>query len=147
MAQGATVSWITAQTGFGNDLTVMQCPTCGIDYAVPESWRQERAKDHRGWHCPNMCPLHYPRGKSADAKRVEELEQQLGDANDRAASERRRREFAESAAKGANISAGMAKAAHKRLRQRVTAGVCPCCQRTFKQLAAHMKAKHPEAAK
>jgi hypothetical protein len=26
----------------------------------------------------------------------------------------------------------------------VAAGVCPCCKRTVKQLAAHMKEKHPE---
>jgi chemotaxis response regulator CheB len=29
-------------------------------------------------------------------------------------------------------------------KKRVANGVCPCCNRTFKQLARHMKAKHPE---
>lgn len=24
------------------------------------------------------------------------------------------------------------------------AGMCPCCRRTFKQLAEHMKSKHPD---
>jgi hypothetical protein len=32
----------------------------------------------------------------------------------------------------------------KRLRERARAGVCPCCHRTFKQLAAHMANKHPD---
>lgn len=27
---------------------------------------------------------------------------------------------------------------------RVGAGVCPCCKRTFQQLARHMKCKHPK---
>jgi hypothetical protein len=31
-----------------------------------------------------------------------------------------------------------------RTKKRVAHGVCPCCNRTFKQLAAHMKNKHPE---
>lgn len=31
-----------------------------------------------------------------------------------------------------------------RLKKRVAHGVCPCCKRTFKQLASHMKTKHPE---
>jgi hypothetical protein len=31
-----------------------------------------------------------------------------------------------------------------RQRKRAKEGVCPCCHRTFKQLAAHMKNKHPE---
>lgn len=35
------------------------------------------------------------------------------------------------------------KAAKTRLKNRAKAGVCPCCNRTFKQLAAHMKTQHP----
>lgn len=31
--------------------------------------------------------------------------------------------------------------------KRLKAGVCPCCNRTFKQLANHMKSKHPEFSK
>lgn len=144
MAQGTTISWITTQTGFGNDLTVMECPVCEINYAVPESWRCERASDHRDWHCPNMCVLHYPREESPGARRIKELERQLDSERRRATAATQAREWAESRAKGANIAAGKAKAAERRLRARVGAGVCPCCQRTFKQLAAHMKAKHPE---
>lgn len=30
-----------------------------------------------------------------------------------------------------------------RHRKRASAGVCPCCNRTFQQLARHMKTKHP----
>ena len=36
------------------------------------------------------------------------------------------------------------KAAKTRLKNRVASGVCPCCNRTFKQLAAHMSRQHPE---
>ena len=31
-----------------------------------------------------------------------------------------------------------------RTKRRVAEGVCPCCKRTFKQLRAHMRRKHPE---
>jgi len=31
-----------------------------------------------------------------------------------------------------------------RLKKRAAAGVCPCCKRTFDELARHMRAKHPE---
>jgi len=34
----------------------------------------------------------------------------------------------------------------KRTKTRVAGGVCPCCNRTFVQLARHMKTKHPEVA-
>ena len=36
------------------------------------------------------------------------------------------------------------KAAKTKLIKRIKNGICPCCNRTFKQLAAHMKNKHPE---
>lgn len=35
------------------------------------------------------------------------------------------------------------KAAKTRLRKRAAVGVCPCCKRTFKQLASHIAYKHP----
>lgn len=31
-----------------------------------------------------------------------------------------------------------------RLKKRVAAGVCPCCNRTFKDLARHMSGQHPD---
>ena len=31
-----------------------------------------------------------------------------------------------------------------RQKRRSRAGVCPCCNRTFKQLSRHMKSQHPE---
>ena len=30
-----------------------------------------------------------------------------------------------------------------RLQKRIHAGVCPCCNRTFTNVARHMKTKHP----
>jgi hypothetical protein len=34
----------------------------------------------------------------------------------------------------------------RNLRKRVGNGTCPCCHRTFRQLAAHMQNKHPDYA-
>jgi hypothetical protein len=31
-----------------------------------------------------------------------------------------------------------------RQRKRAQAGICPCCNRSFQQLARHMKTKHPD---
>jgi len=36
------------------------------------------------------------------------------------------------------------KAAKTRLKNRVAAGVCPCCNRTFQNLARHMDHQHPD---
>ena len=34
--------------------------------------------------------------------------------------------------------------AHKRMRERVMNGVCPCCNRTFQNLREHMKSEHAD---
>jgi hypothetical protein len=38
------------------------------------------------------------------------------------------------------------KAAKTKIKNRVAKGVCPCCNRTFQNLADHMKSKHPDYA-
>lgn len=35
------------------------------------------------------------------------------------------------------------KAAKTRIKNRIARGVCPCCKRTFQNLAAHMQTQHP----
>jgi hypothetical protein len=47
----------------------------------------------------------------------------------------------------AALATSEAKAAKRetaRLKKRAAAGVCPCCHRTFGELARHMQTKHPE---
>jgi hypothetical protein len=52
---------------------------------------------------------------------------------------RRQRERCETAERSAAAYKGVA----TRTRNRVKNGVCPCCNRTFQNLAAHMANKHP----
>jgi hypothetical protein len=52
---------------------------------------------------------------------------------------RSEREIAERERRRANGYKGHA----TRITKRAKAGVCPCCNRTFKQLAAHMASQHP----
>jgi hypothetical protein len=64
------------------------------------------------------------------------LQQRLAQKDDEIAFQRKNREEVErrlSATKGVVT----------RLRNRVGAGVCPCCTRTFGNLARHMQSEHP----
>ena len=110
------------------------CCACGVEFASPVI--RKRRDDGKLFWCPNGHSQSYR--KTNEQKLREELD-----------AEKRRREQAErdaewarSAEKGARIQEGKAKAKLKRLETRVNAGVCPHCQRTFKQLAQHMKCKH-----
>jgi hypothetical protein len=105
-----------------------------------------RLKDHEVFYCPNGHPQHFT-GTDPDKKRIAELERQIAAEKANAESAHRQRQWAESRAKGANIQAGKAKAAKRRLEARVNCGVCPHCRRTVKQMAAHIKTKHPEVGR
>lgn len=122
----------------GGSLVTKVCPVCGVPYAMPEElddWCQKKA--HRNFYCPNGHQLHYP-GKSD--------EQKLREARDQLANERARRDQVEAQLKAQRGAATRARNERDRLKDRAKVGVCPCCNRTFKQLAAHMANKHPDFA-
>lgn len=104
---------------------LVECSQCGIRFAVPAAWVQQRREDHTSWYCPNGHSQHWPQETDAEKWRREaqRLKQQLAQKDDEiAAAELRTR----------------------KLTKRVSAGVCPCCHRTFRQLALHMKKQHPQ---
>lgn len=117
------------------------CGECGVAFGFTEEFYEKRRQDKRTWHCPNGHVRVFTGKTEADRLREEvELERQRADRAEQG------RKWAEQWAKGARISAGKANAARRRLEHRVNCGVCPHCRRTFKQLAAHIKTKHPAAA-
>lgn len=131
------------QVAFNSLLYVETCCVCYMEFGVPSDFYAARRKDHANFYCPRGHGQSYT-GQTTEEKRIAELELQVQAEKARAKSAQRQREWAEAATRGANIAAGKAKAAKRRLEARVSRGVCPCCRRTFKQLAAHMKTKHPE---
>lgn len=125
-------------------LTHMTCPVCGVVYGLNESQRKE-FKEHRGghdgkgsWYCPMGHSVHYPQETEEDRLRAKalRLESQLEFA-------RRQRESAE---KEAIVHKGRAtrfKNERDRVKRRVSAGLCPCCNRHFTNLERHIGNKHP----
>lgn len=114
----------------------IECCKCGICFYVPDNWYRNRQKTCDTFHCPNGHPQSF-RVSSLDKMRQErdQLKQQVAqrddevrDANKRAAAERR--------------TAIAYKGQATKLRKRAKGGACPCCNRTFENLARHMKSKH-----
>jgi len=58
-------------------------------------------------------------------------------ATDRIAGELRSQKFKTMAERSARV----------RLKKRIACGVCPCCKRTFTNLARHISGQHPEYGK
>ena len=121
------------------DLVQMICGECGIVFAVPDYFQQERLKTGKGWYCPNGHGRVY---KESETDRLRKL---LEQANKKNTDLLERTRMAEDAKKAAVMREGKERAEKKRLLTRTHGGVCPHCNRTFRQLARHMETKHKEA--
>lgn len=116
------------------NLVTLECWSsggCGVNFAIPRSI-YEAAKAHgTGFYCPRGH--HLGLGESDVEKLKKELEL-----------ERKRKEWAKEAERKARHAEAIAKGKAKAQAQRLAHGVCPCCNRSFRQLRRHMRAKHPE---
>lgn len=116
------------------ELTVMRCGECGTSHAMPETFRADKERNGGTWYCPNGHPRRYRKSEIQIAREErDEALRKLSAAKCETATERTLREAAEK-----NLTKAQRRTKH---------GVCPCCHRTFKQLAAHMKQKHPDFTK
>lgn len=117
--------------GLSVTIEVHHCGTCGVIFGFEEKWAEERRSDKASWCCPNGHVFSW-NGKPE----VFELRDQLA--------EQKRRNKATRDLLAAEERSHAATRGHlTRTKKRVAQGVCPCCNRTFKQLAAHMANKHP----
>ena len=112
----------------------LECGNSGINFQVPDSFDRERREGGGDWYCPNgHCRVYRTR-------EVDRLKEHLESARE---SERWYQRRLESEQNSHRATKGHL----TRVKRRASAGTCPCCKRTFKQLARHMKTKHPDYAK
>lgn len=112
-------------THVGYALGREQC-WCGIWHAIPKSLQRQAQRDGITVYCPLGHSWTY---QETEADR---LRAALATAERQAASRLARLDQEQARRKTA-----------ERKLKRVTAGVCPCCNRTFQNLARHMKGQHP----
>lgn len=123
------------QVGWFN---VHNCSECGVLYALEGQYDTRKSSESGRWCCPNGHWQMYSesalqRSEKA-AKRAQELLEMERERNRNLHDQKDRIDRQRAAAWGQVT----------KLKRRAAHGVCPCCNRTFKQLAAHMKDKHPE---
>lgn len=113
------------------------CCNCSCKFAINDDlWRQAYHKQKRSVYCPQCgVSLHWS-GRTEEQRLKDQL-----------AAERAQRDQVEAELQYQKNRTRAEKAAKTRIKNRVGAGVCPCCNRTFKQLAQHMADKHPGYAK
>lgn len=125
---------------YSGNLVTTTC-WCGIHYAVPSEFYNMIKRQHRDGRSQTRiyCPLGHTWEFSGRGE-TEILREKLAD-------EQRRRKAARDLLAAEERSHAATRGHLTRQKKRVANGVCPCCHRTFKQLAAHMKNKHPEFVK
>lgn len=117
------------------DLSTITCGKCGGIYAISERFRQQKEEHSGYWNCP-YCDCSWGYGTST----VDKLKQELD-------MERKRKEWAQTDAKNERRRRIALKGQVTKIKNRVGNGICPCCNRSFHNLARHMSSKHPDFKK
>lgn len=105
-------------------LVEMHCCGCGGVYAMDERVRKEKQENGGGWNCPYCGPRVYTKSETDRLREELEVKNRI--------------------ATNAMKDAKKAKAENKRILTRIENGVCPHCNRHFKDVYRHMKSKHPQ---
>lgn len=117
------------------DLSTIVCGKCGGIYAIAERYRSHKQEHGGYWNCP-YCDCRWGFGEST----VDKLQKELN-------LERKRKEWAETATKIERRRLIAMKGLVTKTKNRIGNGVCPCCNRTFQNLARHINSKHPDFKK
>ena len=116
-----------------------QCCNCGMAFAMTKSFYNRKRKNHERFYCPAGHGQHYA-GESEEEKLKEQLSREKLErqgAEDRAEKSWQRAEKA--------IREKRAYKGHlTRTKNRISKGVCICCNRTFQNLLRHMESQHPK---
>jgi len=123
----------TYETNIG--LYVLDCPDCGVVFAITLAYEDRRREDGAQFYCPNGHTMSWD-GKAKEdqvareRKRAQELERQLAS----------REEDVRAARTALRVTKGQLTKA----RNRADKGVCQHCRRSFANVARHVETQHPE---
>lgn len=117
-----------------------ECCICGVIFA--STLLPSRRKDGQDFYCPNGHGQRFTKTEAAKLREQLSVEQARREQAERDllwAQAQERKAVKKLISQTNSLAAGA-----RKWSTRIQAGVCPHCQRTFKQLAAHMKCKHGE---
>lgn len=120
---------------------------CGMPHAVPAELRDKQKRDHANGKRQTAicCPLGHRYVISGESK-CDQLEAELKRRETITQRERQRHDQTRAELRQTQRSLIAQKGVTTRLKNRAKNGVCPCCNRHFKNLARHMASQHPEFA-
>lgn len=114
-------------------LVVEECWVCGVHFGMTSTFQRKRSEDGKVFFCPAGCRISYGESK------VQQLERALE-------AERTRRQWERDQREATERSLAAQKGQVTKLKKRIGAGVCPCCNRHFTNVERHMASQHPDYA-
>lgn len=121
----------------------MHCPNCFIYWSAPSALFEARRKDGGSFYCPNGHSLSWTDNENDRTRRERDrLKQENARLAEQAKAAWATAEERNTARRDAERRAAAARGQVTKLKKRAAGGACPCCNRTFPNLAAHMKTKH-----
>lgn len=125
------------------ELVVTKC-WCGIAHAVPREMYAKQHRDHADGLTQDAiyCPLGHTH-VIAGVSEVERLRREIERKEQQAIRERQQHDQTKAELRETERRRIAQKGATVRLKNRIEKGLCPCCNRTFQNLAQHIHQEHP----
>ena len=118
------------------DLETEECCECGVTFAMPARFRQERSRRKDNFYCPAGHVQAY-----LGTTHEEKLRRALAHARDLSIDNTR---LADDNMDLANKNTGLRRK-NTDLRRRAKNGTCGFCRRTFRDVQRHVETQHPDA--
>ncbi len=120
-------------------IVIQQCCECGINFGIPEDFKNILLDNGKTFYCPNGHSQYFTNKKSLE-DRLKIKERQL----------KEEREFSSrlyDEKEDFKKKAAAQKGQKTKILNRIKNGVCPHCNRSFENLHNHMKTKHSDIKK
>lgn len=127
-----------ALLNFSTQIEFVNCYKCGVPTGLPQDHLARLRNNGKSFWCFNG---HEQGWSDTEEKRLKRKLAQVESERDQA------RRDAEFQATQRESERKQAEKDRKRIHRRITAGMCPCCRRTFVRLARHIAHKHPDFKK
>jgi hypothetical protein len=128
-------------------LAVVECPTCHVTYAIPKSFNESAEEYNSAAHPGNYWEVCCPFGHSwhySGLTEEQDLRQRLEAQRNKSARLTAQLDQSEASRRAQKAAATRARNERDRVLKRIRAGVCPCCNRSFKNVERHMASQHPD---
>lgn len=126
---------MSAVLNYSQQLVTLTCYKCGVSFAMPTYFQQQRLEDKADFYCPNGHGQAYV--ESAVERVRREMQAKLDAETNRTAMWKRE-------AEGNKRSLIATKGQLTKIKKRVNNGVCPVCKRNFVALGRHIRGQHPD---